>query len=320
MRRVETCSRPYQAAKPGFVGGSPGIFILRSFQHTGLTEQQWSSVVLHQQPLFSQLWSPGAAKMAGRRGRRAARPAGRAEIAVERPASGNVPFPWKESPCPLPAPALGRLAAFVVRRRRAVVLAWVAALVAAFGAMGLAGDWAADYNTPGSESKAAADLLAERFPAPLAGHRRRRLAGPRRSDRRRGDGARRPAPGRRRRAPGHRRRRGRRTRTSRRDGSIAVARLPLTEPPGAVPVAPARRSLHLADRARARRACTCGSAATWSRTRSRAPISSEAVGLAIAAGVLLITLRHARGRRPAAGRRAVRPRASRRRSSACSPR
>ena len=61
--------------------------------------------------------------------------------------------------------ALGRLGAFVVRRRRAVVLAWIVALVAAFGAMGLAGDWAADYNTPGSESKRAADALQERFPS-----------------------------------------------------------------------------------------------------------------------------------------------------------
>ena len=41
---------------------------------------------------------------------------------------------------------------------------WVVALVAAFAAAGLAGDWSADYSTPGSESRAAAALLQERFP------------------------------------------------------------------------------------------------------------------------------------------------------------
>ncbi len=65
---------------------------------------------------------------------------------------------------PPPRGRLGRLADFAFRRRRAVVAVWVVGLVAAFAAAGLAGDWSADYSTPGSESRAAADLLQERFP------------------------------------------------------------------------------------------------------------------------------------------------------------
>ena len=61
---------------------------------------------------------------------------------------------------------LARLADFAFRRRRTVVLAWIAALVAAFAASGsLAGEFSADYATPGSESQRAGDLLSQRFPA-----------------------------------------------------------------------------------------------------------------------------------------------------------
>ena len=46
-----------------------------------------------------------------------------------------------------------------------MVLAWIAALVTVvIFAPQIAGDFREDYLTPGSESKAAADLLAERFP------------------------------------------------------------------------------------------------------------------------------------------------------------
>jgi len=60
---------------------------------------------------------------------------------------------------------LERLAGVVVRRRGRTVLAWIAALVL-IGAVGpaLAGEFDADYATPGSESKAAAELIGERFP------------------------------------------------------------------------------------------------------------------------------------------------------------
>ena len=61
---------------------------------------------------------------------------------------------------------LARLADVSFRRRRLVLLGWIAALVAAFAASGaLAGEFSADYATPGSESQRAGDLLAERFPA-----------------------------------------------------------------------------------------------------------------------------------------------------------
>ena len=61
---------------------------------------------------------------------------------------------------------LARLADLAFRRRRLVLLAWIVALVAAFAASGaLAGEFSADYATPGSESQRAGDLLAERFPA-----------------------------------------------------------------------------------------------------------------------------------------------------------
>ena len=45
-----------------------------------------------------------------------------------------------------------------------MVLAWVAATVVIIGVGGaLAGEYNADYNTPGSESKAASELTEERF-------------------------------------------------------------------------------------------------------------------------------------------------------------
>jgi putative drug exporter of the RND superfamily len=68
------------------------------------------------------------------------------------------------SPTPR-AGRLARLAELAVRRRGRMVLAWIAALVL-LGAVGpsLAGDYDAEYYTPGSESKAAAQLIDERFP------------------------------------------------------------------------------------------------------------------------------------------------------------
>ncbi|HEV2776446.1 MAG TPA: hypothetical protein VGV90_12705, partial [Solirubrobacteraceae bacterium] len=59
---------------------------------------------------------------------------------------------------------LPRLGGFAYRRRRLVVVLWVIGLVVALGASSkLAGDWSADYETPGSDSKAAATLIGERF-------------------------------------------------------------------------------------------------------------------------------------------------------------
>ena len=59
---------------------------------------------------------------------------------------------------------LALLADLAYRRRGRMVLAWVVAAVVIIGVgSALAGEFSADYNTPGSESKAASDLTEERF-------------------------------------------------------------------------------------------------------------------------------------------------------------
>jgi putative drug exporter of the RND superfamily len=59
---------------------------------------------------------------------------------------------------------LARLADISYRRRGRMVLAWIAATVVIIGVgSSLAGEYDADYNTPGSESKAASELTEERF-------------------------------------------------------------------------------------------------------------------------------------------------------------
>jgi RND superfamily putative drug exporter len=59
---------------------------------------------------------------------------------------------------------LTRLADIAYRRRGRMVLGWIAALVVLIGVgSALAGEFEADYNTPGSESKAASDITEQRF-------------------------------------------------------------------------------------------------------------------------------------------------------------
>jgi putative drug exporter of the RND superfamily len=59
---------------------------------------------------------------------------------------------------------LARLADIAYRRRGRMVLAWVVAAVVIIGVgSSLAGEYNADYNTPGSESKAAGELTEQRF-------------------------------------------------------------------------------------------------------------------------------------------------------------
>jgi putative drug exporter of the RND superfamily len=59
---------------------------------------------------------------------------------------------------------LARLADIAYRRRGTVVLAWIAATIVIIGlGSSLAGEYEADYNTPGSESKAASDLTEREF-------------------------------------------------------------------------------------------------------------------------------------------------------------
>src|SRR5687768_11798589 len=62
-------------------------------------------------------------------------------------------------------PMLVRLADWCYRRRRLVVLAWVAALAASFAlASAFGGELRQDYLQPGSESRAASETLQESFP------------------------------------------------------------------------------------------------------------------------------------------------------------
>src|SRR5215217_4500409 len=69
------------------------------------------------------------------------------------------------TPTQKPPGRLARLGDFAFRRRRFVLVAWIATLVVAIGAAAqLGGDYRADYSTPGSESKAAEQRLADRFP------------------------------------------------------------------------------------------------------------------------------------------------------------
>ena len=59
---------------------------------------------------------------------------------------------------------LTRLADIAYRRRGRMVLAWIVAAVVIIGVgSSLAGEYNADYDTPGSESKAASDLTEQRF-------------------------------------------------------------------------------------------------------------------------------------------------------------
>ena len=59
---------------------------------------------------------------------------------------------------------LARIADIAYRRRGRMVLAWIAATIVIIGVgSSLAGEYNADYNTPGSESKAASEITEERF-------------------------------------------------------------------------------------------------------------------------------------------------------------
>jgi len=61
---------------------------------------------------------------------------------------------------------LGRAGRVAYRRRGLVVLAWLAALAIAVGLSAtFGGEFAADYSAPGSDSRAAQNMLAERFPS-----------------------------------------------------------------------------------------------------------------------------------------------------------
>src|SRR5438552_18772071 len=61
-------------------------------------------------------------------------------------------------------PRLARLADIAYRRRKLMVLGWIVVLVAIFPVSNaLKGKFHADYATPGSDSKTASTLIAQRF-------------------------------------------------------------------------------------------------------------------------------------------------------------
>ena len=186
---------------------------------------------------------------------------------------------------PDPGGRLARLADLAFRRRRAVVATWIVALVAAFATAGLAGDWSADYSTPGSESRAAAQLLDERFPqrspdtidvvwqaedAAAAAPRIDRLA--RQAASLEGVGRAAPAT----------------ASDVSRDGTIGVLRIPLTQLPGAIPDHTGTAMIDLAQRASGDGVRIELGGMVIANAQG-GEISSEVVGLAIAALVLLLT-------------------------------
>ena len=183
---------------------------------------------------------------------------------------------------------LARLADITFRRRRLVLAGWVAALVAVVALGGaLRGDWSADYSTPGSESRAAVELLNERFPersadtvdvvwqarsAEAPAVRERIDAFLRDAAALEGVGDAVPAS----------------SAQVSRDGTIAVARLPLTVTPGAVPLETGERLIDMAsERSGDGVRLELGGLAIGNAQRGE--ISSETVGFAIAALVLLFT-------------------------------
>ena len=174
----------------------------------------------------------------------------------------------------VPVSRLARLGGFAFRRRRLVLGAWVGALVAAFAlAASFGGTFSADYNTPGSDSKAAADALADRFPA----------TSPDTIDVvwRTADGT--PAaflreasslPGLA--AAGEP--------LLSPDGAVAVARIPLTMLPDEVPRATGERLLELGS------AANVELGGSVIEQAQQGPISSEIIGLSVAFLILLLAL------------------------------
>ena len=166
---------------------------------------------------------------------------------------------------------LARLADIAYRRRGRMVLGWIVATIVIIGVgSALAGEYNADYDTPGSESKAASDITKERFggysgqeiyvvwkdpagatsPAATQRHERLLRRRPRRSS---------TSPPTRRSA-------------SREDGKIAApARLPMTVPGWEVTKDAGRAADRRRRGQRRRRRSRSSSAATRSTPRRRSP-------------------------------------------------
>jgi RND superfamily putative drug exporter len=191
---------------------------------------------------------------------------------------------------PPPRGRLARLADVAFRRRRLVLGAWLATLVTAFAlAAAFGGTWSADYKTPGSQSQAAADTLAARFPDRSAETIdvvwRARAGAESPTVRARMDAFLREAA----RLPGI----GDAVPASAAqvspDGAVAIARLPLTTLPADLPDATGKRLLAMGDAAdRDGLRVELGGQAI--QIAQQGPPSSEAVGLAVAGLILLLAL------------------------------
>ena len=188
-------------------------------------------------------------------------------------------------PLPTPRPSrLARLADAAYRRRRLVLLGWIVALAAAFAASGaLAGEFSADYATPGSESQRAGELLRDRFPGRssdtvdvvwqakdgVKGVEDRTGTLLAAATRLEGIGDATPA-------------------EVSRDGTIAVARLSLTEKPDSVPDTTGQSLISLAGAA-SRDGLRVEMGGPVIASAQESELSSEAIGLLIAALVLVVT-------------------------------
>src|SRR4051812_9688647 len=180
---------------------------------------------------------------------------------------------------------LGRLAEFAYDRRRLVLGVWVAALIVInVIAMAGKGSFAADYSTPGSESRAAADTLKASFPqrspetvdvvwkksaaadTAIAGFVRKSAALEGIGD-----------------APAMA------SATVSPDGSVGILRLPLTERAPNVPKDTGKAMLDMRD-ALAKQGVQVELGGEVIQVAQQGPISSEALGLTVAAIILLGTL------------------------------
>ena len=184
-----------------------------------------------------------------------------------------------------PAGRLGRLAAFAYRRRRLVVMSWIALLIGIMAlAPRIAGEFTADYAAPGSDSRAARELVEQRFGgysgesidvvweadagAESPQVRREMNDFISRAERLEGIASAQPA-------------------QVSRDGAVAVERLRLDRPASEVPTETADRLLEMADEANQGRGLEVALGGGPIQQAEGGP-GPETVGLAAAAVVLLV--------------------------------
>ena len=182
-------------------------------------------------------------------------------------------------------PALARLAAAVHRHRKAVLYGWIGALIVAIALKGaFGGVFQVDYSTPGSDSKAAALVLKHDFPnrSPetvdvvweTAGANTAKIDGfLREASTLKGIGK----------AP-----RAADALVSP-DKAVAIVRLPLTLRAPSVPKATGKKLIAMKDDLRAQ-GVKLQLGGEVIQTAQMGPISSEAVGLTVAAIILLVAL------------------------------